>query len=43
MKVYGDIRSGNCYKIKLLMSFLNIPHSWIEVDILAGETNAPDF
>ena len=43
MKVYGDSRSGNCYKIKLLMSFLDIPHSWIVVDILGGETSSPDF
>ena len=43
MKVYGDIRSGNCYKVKLLMSFLDIPHSWIVVDILGGETSTPDF
>ena len=43
MKVYGDSRSGNCYKIKLLLSFLNIQYSWIDVDILAGETNAADF
>ena len=43
MKVYGDIRSGNCYKVKLLMSFLDIPHSWIVVDIPGGETSTPDF
>jgi len=24
MKVYGDIYSGNCYKIKLLMALLGI-------------------
>lgn len=43
MKVYGDINSGNCYKVKLLLSLLNIPHEWIVVDILAGETRTPEF
>lgn len=43
MKVYGDIRSGNCYKIKLLLSLLDIPHEWVEVDVLSGETRDPGF
>jgi len=42
-KVYGDIQSGNCYKIKLLMSHLEIEHEWIEVDILQGETRTDEF
>lgn len=42
-KVYGDIQSGNCYKIKLLMSFLEIEHEWLHVDILAGETHSDEF
>lgn len=42
-KVYGDIRSGNCYKIKLLMSLLEIDHQWIPVDILAAETHTEEF
>jgi glutathione S-transferase len=42
-KVYGDIQSGNCYKIKLLMSFLSLEHEWIHVDILAGETHTAEF
>ncbi|MDH5228633.1 MAG: glutathione S-transferase family protein [Gammaproteobacteria bacterium] len=43
MKVYGDIQSGNCYKIKLLMSFLNIQHEWIAMDILQGDTEKVSF
>lgn len=43
MKVYGDIQSGNCYKIKLLMSLLNIQHEWIAVDILAGDTHCQKY
>lgn len=37
MKVYGDIRSGNCYKIKLIMSLLDIEHEWIDINILKGD------
>ncbi len=42
-KVYGDMLSGNCYKIKLIMQFLNIEHQWEHVDILAGETHTDAF
>jgi glutathione S-transferase len=42
-KVYGDIKSGNCYKIKLLMSLLDIEHEWVHVDILGGTTKAVPF
>lgn len=43
MQVYGDIQSGNCYKIKLLLSLLNLPHEWIHVDILSGQTRQTRF
>jgi glutathione S-transferase len=43
MKIYGDIHSGNCYKIKLLTSILEIAYEWIEVDILANETQSDEF
>ena len=43
VKIYADIQSGNCYKIKLLTSLLNIGHEWIEVDILANETLTESF
>jgi glutathione S-transferase len=42
-KIFGDMLSGNCYKIKLLMQFLSIKHEWIHVDILASETHAEEF
>ena len=42
-RVYGDIQSGNCYKIKLLMNHLEIEHQWIELDILQGETRTEKF
>lgn len=43
MKIYGDIQSGNCYKIKLLCSLLGIEHQWLHVDILAGDTKDSVF
>ena len=42
-RVYGDIDSGNCYKIKLLMGLLDIEHEWIHVDIMNGESRTPEF
>jgi glutathione S-transferase len=42
-RVYGDMLSGNCYKVKLLMKFLGIEHEWRHVDILAGETHNAEF
>ena len=39
IKVYGDIYSGNCYKIKLLMALPGIDHEWVAVDIIVGETH----
>lgn len=43
MKVYGDMQSGNCYKIALLAALLGIEHEWVHVDILAGETKTTGF
>lgn len=42
-KVYGDILSGNCYKIKLMMSYLEVEHEWLHVDIIKGETHSDKF
>ncbi|MCE2571147.1 glutathione S-transferase family protein [Motilimonas eburnea] len=43
MRVYGDVQSGNCYKVKLLLSLLQQDYQWIDVDILAGETKTEQF
>lgn len=43
MKIYGDIQSGNCYKVKLLCSLLDIQHEWIHIDILIGQTKTSHF
>jgi len=43
MKVFGDIASGNCYKVKLVLEQLAVPHEWRHVNILEGETKRPEF
>lgn len=43
MKIYGDRQSGNCYKLILAGSLLNIRYQWIEIDILNGDTQTSDF
>jgi len=43
MKVFGDVHSGNCYKIKLLAALLDIEHQWIPIDILANDTQSDSF
>ncbi|MDH4568300.1 glutathione S-transferase family protein [Pseudomonas sp. BN414] len=42
-KVYGDYKSGNCYKVKLILNLLGLPYQWVPVDILKGETESPEF
>lgn len=36
-------RSGNAYKIRLLLAHLELPYARREYDILRGETRAPEF
>jgi glutathione S-transferase len=43
MKLYGDSRSGNCYKIQLLLSLLKRDYTWCEIDILKGDTQQDEF
>ncbi len=42
-KIYGDILSGNCYKIRLLMQFIGLGYKWFHVDVLSGETYTEEF
>jgi glutathione S-transferase len=42
-KVYGDYNSGNCYKIKLMLSLLGIEYHWVPVNILNGDTQTAAF
>ena len=42
-KVYGDVYSGNCYKVKLLLHQLEKPYQWIDIDILKQESRTTEF
>ncbi|HZZ35146.1 MAG TPA: glutathione S-transferase family protein [Caulobacteraceae bacterium] len=41
--IYGDKVSGNCLKVKWTAERIGRPHTWIDVDVVAGETRAPAF
>lgn len=41
--VYGDMLSGNCYKVALLLTQLGIEYEWREVLVTKGETSTDDF
>ena len=43
MKVYGDLYSGNCYKVKLALHQLGQRYEWIDIDVLKAETHTPEF
>ncbi len=43
MKVYGDHESGNCYKLRLLLSHLDRSYEWVDVDVLTRQTRTPEF
>ena len=43
MQFYGDSISGNCYKLQLACSELNIEYVWHEMDILAGDARTQKF
>ena len=42
-RVYGDMLSGNCYKIAMLLEFMGVPYDWEAVDVLSGYTQSPEF
>lgn len=42
-RVYGDHRSGNCYKVKLMLHLLDRPYEWVPVDLTGGETRSEAF
>ena len=43
LKLYEYSPSGNSYKIRLLLTQLNITFEWLEIDILKGEIRTPEF
>jgi len=43
MKLYGNLNSGNCYKVRLLLSYLNVPYTYEDMDAPHGATRTQDF
>ena len=43
MKIYGDLNSGNCLKVKWVCDRLALSYSWIAVDILKRESRSAEF
>jgi len=41
--VYGDMQSGNCFKIALLFSNLGLACDWKPVSVVNGETRTDKF
>jgi glutathione S-transferase len=43
MKIYGDLNSGNCLKVKWVSDLLKLPYDWIAVDTQKGETRTREY
>jgi Glutathione S-transferase, N-terminal domain len=43
MKIYGDVRSANCDKVRFTVDYLRLSYEWVEVDSVAGGTRTPEF
>ena len=43
MKLYDFPLSGNCYKVRLMLSFLDIPAQTQQVELAQGQQRSPDF
>ena len=43
LTVHGDIRSGNCLKVKWMLDALDRDYRWVEVDIMSGESRTDAF
>src|SRR5256885_3513116 len=43
LRLYDYASSGNCYKVRLLLSHLDLPYERVPVDIFAGETMSGEY
>ncbi|MFM6152275.1 MAG: glutathione S-transferase family protein [Cuspidothrix sp.] len=43
IKLYGHEISGNSYKVRLMLSLLNLEYEWIKVDLIKGEHKTPEY
>lgn len=43
LTIFGDHRSGNCHKVRLICELTEQPYQWVEIDVLSGATRREDF
>lgn len=43
LTVHGDIRSGNCLKVKWMLDALGRDYKWREINIMSGASRTPSF
>ncbi|MHA1536375.1 MAG: glutathione S-transferase family protein [Alphaproteobacteria bacterium] len=43
MKIYGDLVSGNCLKVKYTADLLGLAYEWQAIDIIKGESRTEEF
>lgn len=43
MRIFGDLTSGNCLKIKIVADVLGLAYEWVQVDALKGESRTPAY
>lgn len=43
LTVFGDIRSGNCLKVKWLLDRLGHDYRWVETDVMSVATRSTEF
>ena len=43
MKIYGDLKSGNCLKVKWVSDYLALPYEWIDIDTMMGGSRTLEF
>jgi glutathione S-transferase len=43
MKIYGDVASGNCQKVRLVADYLGLDYAWVPIDIMKGQNRTADY
>jgi glutathione S-transferase len=43
MKIYGDLQSGNCLKVRHTADLLGLKYEWVAVDVTKGESRTPEY
>jgi glutathione S-transferase len=43
MKIYGDLQSGNCLKVKYTADLLGLAYEWMAVDVTKGGSRTPEY